>query len=501
MKKIFISLTVMLLIFSSSSVFGQDLTMYNMTNLRLSKNNNPARQTDCKVFIGLPIFSSTYLNLENTGFAYKNFFTEIPNAPEDQRYKIDIDKFYNALSPVNHVNLESQIALINIGFRVKDYQITFDINNKISQRFSYPQSVFNIKDGTYYEDGRTLDFSNFGEDFTAYNEIGIGVSKEVIPGLTVGGKIKYLIGLSNFSTKKFNLNWETSTADTSNYAYTFNTAFDFRMSSPVTITETFDPETGLPNGMEQSDELENLDPSFAGIKPYLFPKNRGWGIDLGAIYEINKFEFSASLIDLGYINWKNNAKIISTEESEFVFSGANLSKYVTNYGVAKGLKDSSGAVIEAFVDDMLDTLISLSNPNFEDKSYITGLNTKIYVGANYHFTNWFDVGLLYRGSVYKNKLHSAFTTSANINFWKGWSYSLAHTMQYKTYNNIGMGLAYKIGPFQWYAISDNMALPIYALSDTKMANNLIKGTKQYTFHIGFNITFGCYSKIDKGLLD
>jgi len=74
-------------------------------------------------------------------------------------------------------------------------------------------------------------------------------------------------------------------------------------------------------------------------------------------------------------------------------------------------------------------------------------------------------------------------------------------MQYKTYNNIGMGLAYKVGPFQLYAISDNMALPLAIPFDTKVTNRLLKSTKQYTIHVGFNLTFGCYSKIDRGLLD
>jgi len=420
MKKIFISLTVILLIFSSISVFGQDQTLYNMTNLRLSKNNNPARQTDCKVFIGLPALSSTYLNVENTGFVFKNAFTELPDAPADANQLPDIDKFYDALSPVNHVNLDAQIALLNIGFRVKDYQISLDMNTKVIQRVSYPKSFFNIKDGTYYEDGRTLDFSNFGEDFSAYHEIGLGVSKEVIPGLTVGAKVKYLIGLANFTTKTFDLDWATSTADTSNYAYTFNTAFDFRTSTPANWSPVIDPTTGLYDSIiiNNQSELEALadNPTFAGIRPHVFPSNRGWGIDLGAIYEINKFEFSASLIDLGFIKWKNNSKIISTEQTEFVFSGADVSKYVTGLGAINYLKDSSDVLIEKFGDDMLDTLLSLSNPTFADQAYTTSLNTKMYFGANYHFTNWFDMGVLYRGYFYKNKLHSAFTTSANINF-------------------------------------------------------------------------------------
>lgn len=504
MKKIFISTIVILLLFSGSNLMAQDQTLYNMTNLRLSTNLNPARQHKCKVFIGAPALSSTYMNFENTGFTYKSLFTDLG----DGTYMPDIEKFYDALSPVNHVNLETQVSIFALGFWISDYQITLDMNNKMYQRFSYPQSFFNIKDGTYYEDGRSLDFSNFGEDFMMYNEIGLGVAKEVLPGLTVGGKIKYLIGISNFTTEKFNMNWTTSTADTSNYAYTFDTEFDFRVSLPTQtpLSPTYD-ENGLPNGIDGVDEaqseFDDIQMTYAGISPYIFPKNRGWGLDFGAIYRYKFLEVSASVIDLGYIKWKNNTMQISTEPTQFVFSGVDVAKYLNGIDAFTSMSDQAqrDSIISSFSSDMLDTVISMTQPTFSTDAYRTGLSTKMYFGTTLYPKDWLSFGFLYRGYFYKNKLHSAFTTSANVNFWRGWSYTLAHTIQYKTYNNIGMGLAYKIGPFQWYAVSDNMALPIYALSDTKMANNLIKGTKQMTFHVGFNLTFGCVTRTDYGLLD
>ncbi len=503
MKKILISIATitMLLLFINSESFGQDQTLYNMTNLRLSMNNNPARQHKCNVFIGLPVLSSTYLDVVNTGFTYKDLFSA---ETAEGKFDFEVDQFYNSLSSVNHLNLENQLSIFNVGFWVKDYQVTLDMTNKTVQRFSYPQSVFNIKDGNYYEDGSSLNLSNFGEDFSNYNEIGLAVSKEVIPGLTVGVKLKYLVGIANFTTKKFDLDWETSTEDASNYAYTYTTKFDFRTSSMMPIEPIYN-ENGIPDSLAGTDEFDDFSPTTSAIMSMVFQKNRGLGVDIGVVYNLNNmFEFSASVVDLGYIRWKNNALIATTEESEFDFTGADANKYApVGLGIFSTFEDTDlrQVAIDSFVNDMLDTLISLSNPNFENKAYTTSLSTKMYFGANYSPVSWFDIGLLYRGYFYKNKLHSAFTTSANINLWKGWSYSLAHTIQYKKYNNIGMGLAYKLGPFQWYAISDNIALPIYGLSSLKAANTLIKSTKQLTFHVGFNLTFGCRNKKDLGLLD
>ena len=504
MKKILLSnlILIFILIFGSSIVSGQDQTIYNMRNLRQSINDNPARQHPCRVYIGLPAISSEYFNFENTGFTYKNFFTQLPNSDQ---YIIDYENFYDALRPVNHFNVENQINLFELGFVIRDFHITLGASNKIVQRFSYPQSMFDIKDGNYYEDGHPLSFSNMGEDFSIYNEFKIGVSKEVAPGLVIGGNLKYLVGIVNFQTKEFNLDWYTSTEDTSNYAYTFDTQFDFRNSSPIGWEPIYD-ENGLPTGIEENYNFEDFNEDDLNlqdsIKSFLFPKNRGFGIDLGVFYKINKsFTVSASLIDFGFIKWKTNAKIISTESSQFVFDGFDPAKYITDIDIAMAIEDSLDAILNHFQDDMLDTLISMSNPTIKNEAYKTGLNTKIYLGANYSPTKWFDLGLLYRGYFYKSKMHSALTFSANANVWKGWALSLSYTMQNYSYNNFGFGMAYKIGPFQWYLVSDNIALPVYALNSMDFANKLMKNTKQFTFHFGFNLHFGCKDNKDFGLID
>ena len=514
MKKILLSnlILIIIIIFGSSIVSGQDQTIYSMRHLRQSISDNPARQHPCRVYVGLPGISSEYLNIENTGFTYNDFnFTEIPGAPDTANYRVDYENFYNALRPVNHFNFENQINLLEVGFVVRDYHITLGASNKIVQRFSYPQSMFDIKDGTYYEDGHPLSFTNIGEDFTVYNEFKLGVSKEIIPGLVVGMTLKYLVGLVNFHTKTFNLDWYTSTSDTSNYHYTINTQFDFRSSSPVIWEPIFD-EQGLPTGIESPYPLDDpkelktfMQESLKdSLKSYLFPKNRGLGIDLGVVYKINKsFTVSASVIDLGYIKWKNNAKIISTENSDFIFEGLDPAKYINTYGIAMSIKDKDirDSIIGNFQNDIIDTLMALSNPEIKNEAYKTRLNTKIYLGANYSPTEWFDVGLLYRAYFYKTKMHNALTLSANANFWKGWSFALSYTMQNYSYNNIGIGMAYKVGPMQLYLVTDNIALPVFATNKMDFANKWMKGTKQYTMHFGFNLYFGCKDKRDFGLID
>lgn len=483
---------------------AQDHIIHNMTNLHQSINNNPARQTNCQIYIGLPIITHTYFDL-TVPFTYKKIFTE----QADGKYG-NIDDIYNNLNEVNYFNFESYLTLLRTGFWVKDYYITAGINNKIYNRTGFPKSIFELKDGNYREDGTPLSFSNFGEDFTAYNEIQLGVSNEIIPDLTVGASVKLLFGLANFTTKTSEIKWYTDTDPEGNFEYTFNTEFDIRSSMPIYWSETYDSETNLPNGIE-SDTTWNFEENFLdSISQYIFPtQNFGLGFDFGAIYEIDDmFTVSASIIDLGFINWGKNTKTV-TQKSEFVFTGADPASYIESF---EQMTDSFSVIMDEYLEDFVDTLVGLAKPTFKEESYSTGLNTKIYIGGTYKPLDWLDVGLLYRGYFWDRKLHSSVSFSATANFWYGWSAALSYSIYNKKYNNIGLGFAYKLGPLQFYGMMDNIAFPIYGSNkalqyalkgETKanFATKLLKNTNQATIHFGFNILIGCGSKYDYGLLD
>jgi hypothetical protein len=496
MKKILnLIITGLFLISFLNITVAQDNIIYNMSNLHQSINDNPAHQTNCKVYIGLPVLTHTYLDFVGP-FTFKDIFTEQANG----KYG-NIDQIYENLDDVNYINFESNIALFKLGFWIKDFYITTGINNRIYDRTSFPKSILDLRDGNYRADGTPISFSGFGEDFTAYNEIQFGISNEIIPKLTVGLNAKLLFGIANFSTEQFKVDWYTDTDPEGNFAYTFDTEFEFRTSTPLYWDATYDEITDLPNGISyDSLWVENLEKNATdSILQYLLPKqNFGLGIDLGAVYEINDyFTVSASLIDFGFIKWKRNPKII-TQNAEFEFTGADPAPYIESL---EQIVDSFSVIIDEYSSDFLDTLIGLAKPTFTNKAYKTSLNAKFFIGGTYHPKDWLDLGLLYRGYFWEKKLHSAITLSVTANFWKGWSAATSYSIYNGLYNNFGLGLAYKIGPFQFYSVADNIALPFFVLNDTKISNRWIKNTKEVSLHFGFNLLFGCRNKVDYGVLD
>ena len=191
MKKI---LNLVIIIFLAGNLFGQSQSLYFNSNIFQSNDLNPARQLNCKVTIGLPVISSVYFNFNNRNFAYKDLFYEDPTLPDTARFVPDIDGLYDKLKPVNYIMFTNRESFGSLGFWIRDFYVTIGGGLNIVNNFSYPKSLFLIKDGNYFEDGQYISMTNLGIDEMIYTDFSIGLSKEVVEGLVIGGKIKYLTG-------------------------------------------------------------------------------------------------------------------------------------------------------------------------------------------------------------------------------------------------------------------------------------------------------------------
>lgn len=354
------------------------------------------------------------------------------------------------------------------------------------------------------------------ENLNVYSSYGLGVSKEIIPGLTIGAKFKLLNGIANVTTNKFQFDWHVADTDTSTYDYTFKGDIDMNTSVPFKIHPVYDENGHISDIKTEAEQyFEDIEEDPALIKDLFRQENTGFAVDLGFIYNINKkIEISGSILDLGYINWKTNAMNIYAKEFQYNFSGVDISKYVNDLEIAQNLSDKEArdSILENIKDDILDTVFALTDPTFDSTitSYNKRLNSKIYLGFSYSPTNWFTLGLLYNGYIYNKKLFSNYAVSGTLLFWKGWSYTLSYTVFKHSYNNIGMGLSYKVGPFQMYLMMNNIAVPFFAGRyamypdkpyDEGIATKWVKNSRWLNLQFGINFTFGCKDQRDYGLLD
>lgn len=505
MKKIFY---IIALLFISISVFGQGNSLYFNKNLYQSTYLNPARQVNCKFILGLPGISSEFVTLKNNGLGWNDVFFEYESLPDSFHY--DPDLTFDRMNEINHIFLNTRSTLWATAFWVRGVQITFDANLRTETNFAYPQSLFLLKDGNYFTDGSYISATNTAVNSSAFTEVALGASGEIAPGLTIGGKLKILRGIVNFQTDQFMFDWHVSDADTSIYDYSFNTSFNFNTTVPIEVS--YDDQGNISGAELDTTIIEDIQNN-----PLLFREittnNPGFGIDFGVIYNLNnKFEFSASVLDFGFIKWKSTPTNITTSESEFVFNGLDVGKYIGTLGLFTALKDQDtrDSIIGLVTEDFIDSLLFLSDPTITNNEYKTSLSTKLNFGAAYMPTDWVTLGFLYNGIFFNKKLYSSYTLSSTLMFWRGWSYSLSYTMSKKSMNNLGMGFSYKLGPLQMFLMMDNFSLPMlgarYGLSPDKpynkgIATKWVKNTDYLNVNFGINFVFGCRDKTDYGILD
>jgi len=210
--------------------------------------------------------------------------------------------------------------------------------------------------------------------------------------------------------------------------------------------------------------------------------NPGFAVDLGFSNKISKqLELSVSLIDLGFIAWRTDISSFS-ENGRFLYRGINLDDPLNTppttsdvHGLLTSLSDS---IANAFQPDSINTTFS------------TLLPAKIYIAGEYKFTEDLTLGGVARIRVFNNMIHTSFTASANAALSRRFSLSASYSVMESTFDNLGMAFAYRVGPVQLYAASDNL-ISFFQPSSARNMN----------LRLGINLIFKDETKQRKGVFN
>lgn len=445
MKKIIFLLFLLAGLSSNCTLSAQqDLTMYNMEVVPQRMYVNPAfLPTFSKINIGLPGLSSQYINFSNSGFKYSDL---IKHRADDSLY-VDYGNMLKKLAKNNYLSIAAQPDILSFGFIVKQKNyFSCNITEKVNLRFRYPKNFMEfIWKGNGALLGEELNF-NFGVNFSHYREYALGYARQINDKLTIGGKLKYLYGMENVWTEKSDI---TLTTEPNYFAITAKGNIKINTS-----------------GVDNDSKKFN-------VSDYAFKKkNRGMGIDLGGAYKYNdKFTFSASIIDLGFIKWKDAVTNYQShnQNGTFTYKGAELTQVIN--------KDSAN-VVNSFnaIGDSLSKEFKIDTVH---NSYTTKLSSQFYLGANYNITEKINTGLLLYGQVFDKAIHPGVALSYNQRIRRWLNFSVSYSIFNRSYNNIGLGAAFNAGPVQLYIVSDNVLGAIFP-----------QNAKNLHLHFGINMTFG-----------
>lgn len=439
-----LSILIILLNIANSLFAQQDLVLYNMRYVPQRNYANPALWNNAKVNIGLPIISSIYFNLGNSGFKYSDLVKKRAN---DSLY-FDVENMVGKLAKNNYLFFNTQVDLLSFGFRIKEKNyLSVNITDKTDIRFRYPKDLIEF---AWRGNGALLDkelMFNLGFDMMHYTEYGLNFSRKINDKLTVGARLKYLNGKENIQTKRSDVTLLTDSK-----------GFDITAQSDILINTAGIADTGA---------FSNSD----FVKYYFRRSNNGVAGDIGATYKpIDKLMISASVNDIGYISWNAHVRNYGSKNpgAKFTYTGIDLNQ---------AFNDSSSIdeIFQKVADSLANTFEIVETQN----AYKTGLGPKMYLGANYNVTDNSDFGLLFYSRFFDKKLHPGVSLSYNIRLGRILALSAAYSIYNRSYNNFGLGASLNLGFMQWYIATDNLLGPI-----------LPQNAKLVHLHSGFNMTFG-----------
>jgi len=446
-KKIYF--ITILFIFCNLTVKSQDNLLYFMGNVPQSNYLNPARHTDeSKVIINLPLFSGTEFSLSNS-FSFHDL-GEI----KDTTLLIDLGKFYSKIPFKNYFSETFSLPLFGFQYRSKDKIFSFHISENQSLRLSFDSDLIKLIDKGNYAFIESPFSTNLDFNFLHFREYSLGYSQKVTDKLSFGSNIKLLTGFSTIDVKRLNIGIETG----NNLEYVKLSANgNYNISFPVTLNS---------DSTNNSNEM-NLNP----VRYLTNSSNLGFAIDIGASYQLlPELELSVSLVDLGYIHWKTNVQNISHSGS-FNWKGFDLSN-LTNEPI---INENS---YTAPFDAILDSVSEMINFKFDSNPFNTAIPTKLYMAANYKVSPIFWAGVVDRILFYDKQVSNSLTLSGNIQLGRILSLSAGYSIIDKSYDNLALGTAIKLGPIEIYCLTGNI-----------LALNILNA-QNFSLQFGMNFMFG-----------
>lgn len=259
-------------------------------------------------YVSFPFFGN--INVGTTGnVGYKNFIYKLNGNPRyDQTTfmspTVSASEFLGSLHDKNRADVYVNYNLFSVGFRAFKGVNLVELNLRSNTNVSLPYELFEFMKTTGEREHYQL--HDIGVRSQNYLELALGHSHKIDDRLTVGAKMKFLIGAA-YADFKVNQLDVTMNGDE------WRLQGDARLKASVLKSELVykTHEYDSPDGRQRIDELDDINFGLPGF---------GLAFDLGAKYKVmDDLTVSAGLTDLGFISWKNTKQASSA--GDYTFSG------------------------------------------------------------------------------------------------------------------------------------------------------------------------------------
>lgn len=431
---------------------------------------NPAL-TPTKGYFNLPVIGAVNATVGSTSLGYQDIIDIIDDG-DDFYTKPD---FMNRLKDNNKLNVNFSTEILSAGWYKGKNFWSFNIGLRTDIGANLTKNMFTFLNEmeTVEENWRNSNYDISGQqlNINAYTEIGLGLSRQINSRLTVGARVKALLGIGNMELK---LN---------RVAMSANLPSDQQINqwSSESYWNSMTPSQAAQAAQELKDKFNNyhanltvgaeLKSSFKGLelqeeegKDYVtdfdFDSGKlgiagyGFGIDLGASYKIlDNLTVSASVLDLGFISWsKSSTKIASANPDPIDIKGSTYANMVdpnnpnTVMNAVNQLQnDAQGYMDRVTNGDVLDydmLQLEVSDAKESRKSRLASI---LVLGAEYgFFNNKLAVGVLSTTRFVQPDALTELTFSANYRPKSWFNVALSYSAIQSAGKSFGLGL--KLGP-------------------------------------------------------
>ena len=339
---------------------------------------------------------------------------------------LDIDKVLGSLDPVNHVWMDNRMPLLQAGFRVQNLSFRFGAAMRTEAMFSYPGELLELAwKGNGHPDmiGRRLSLDGLGVNAVGYSDLYLGGSYASPDGrFNLGGNLHFLNGAGVIYTENSRFGLSTAHDD---YTLVADGGFDVYTAAAISV------------------DTSNYELSPINASP--FKGNSGFSMDLGGQIQLGEVSLEAALMNVGWINWEVDPMHYSLENSEFTFSGIDLTDLINN-------PDSS----EAIGEELLDSLENAYTLIEQSESFRTPTNGLFQITAR--VSPW-EGGEVLAGFSMKQRFGYSFTgVHAGVAHQFGHVLTLQAGLQLLNGDQMlySTGLALRAGPILLYGQVENL---------------------------------------------
>lgn len=460
-----LALIIVALLISSFGVNAQqNNSLYFLDRVPQSIQLNPAMQPSSTFYFGIPFASSIEVNAGNNFLNVNELFIwnkEIERTVYPLYDKETALKTINKLGKTNMISSGVQLDIVSFGFKIKESYLSFLISERMSMHAGFPKDLVTFA----YEGIDVGKFFTFNPGINAsyYREYSLGYSQKLSERLTFGIRGKMLFGKANITTRNLDISlnvpdWQTLEVS----ALT-------KVNTSIPNLEVYKDEKGSPDSLKLHDFKHTSDFIDDVI---LLGKNRGFGLDFGIQFLLTeKITLAASVLDLGFINWKANVNTV-TGGGDYVFKGIDLNQ------------DSLDAA-----EVLLDTLKNVYDITAGSDPYSTLLTPKLYVGFAYAPNRFVKVSLLSKSEYILKTFRQQVTGTLTMYPAQAFGATVSYTVANRMYDNLGIGFVFRGGPLQVYLMSERV--PVFW---NKVKNHdipyLPAYAKDINFRMGLNMVFG-----------